>query len=460
MARSLQMEESLARALDLVVACARAQRVKDFDAYAVSRSSKRVSVERDCLSGADSVLGTGIQVRVSMGGRVGGAFCNTFDRSSVTECMAQAIKVARLMDPDPRWQGFASCDRAYPAVRGMHDAAVAKLGIDVMSEMAMEMVDSALAVSKAVSVPYGGVEAVERAVGVVNSSGLSAVMADTELQAVACCVAGSGSSVSPECEQRSRSRSCDIRMDKTGERAGWVADSSTEIVKARTEEADVVFSPLSLGSSDSGLLNIVLSKALSGQSTLQNTSFLGDKVGEEVWSDQISLSDNPVLAGRCGCRPFDDEGVPTRKTRLVEKGVLKGFVWDNYNGSISGTGSTGNAVRDPSTGSVTPSTLCLQLSPGKGSMASLISSVDHGYLVWNCQGSHTSNTETGGFSFVASPGLLIEGGEVVGGVRGAMISGNVSDLLAKVGTVGADVADFGSALMPSILFREVKVTTG
>jgi PmbA protein len=98
--------------------------------------------------------------------------------------------------------------------------------------------------------------------------------------------------------------------------------------------------------------------------------------------------------------------------------------------------------------------------PDRGSMKSLIESVDHGYLVWGCQGSHTSNTETGGFSFVASPGLLIKNGEVVGGVRGSMVSGNVTDLMKNVERVGADVVDFGSALMPSILFRNVKITTG
>lgn len=458
MVRRSAMEDSLGRALDLIAA--RARRVGDFDAYAVSRISRKVSVERNYLSGAESVLGTGIHVRVGVDGRVGGAFCNTYDGASVRECVDQAVKVAKLMDRDPRWPGFASCDREYPAITGIHQSEVAKLGIEVMGDMAMEMVDSALAVSKSVSVSYGGVEASERATGVVNSSGVNAVMMETELQAIACCVAGSGSSVSPECEQRSRSRACDIRMDKTGERAGWVAESSTTIMDARTEEATVLFSPLSLGSSDSGLLNIVLSKALSGQNAMQKTSFLSDAVGEKVWSDKIGVSDNPVLTGRCGSRPFDDEGVPTRKTRLVEKGILKGFVWDSYNGSLSETGSTGNAVRDLSTGSVAPSTMCLQLLPGKGSLSSLISSVDHGYLVWNCQGSHTSNTETGGFSFVASPGLLIEKGEVVGGIRGAMISGNVSDLLSNVEAVGADITDFGSALMPSILFKDVKVTTG
>jgi PmbA protein len=460
MTRGYEVESSVADVIDRVASSAKKRKVSQFDAYAVCKKARRVSIERGGMSGADVVLATGLHVRVCSDKRVGGAFCNRFDVRSISETIAQAIRIARLMEPNPMWRDFPSGDGKYPSVNGIHDKAVASLSIDVMSAMAEEMIDSAMTVSKDVSTPDGGVESVERAVGIVNSSGVSSVMVETELHALICCVAGSGSSVSPDCEARGMSRSCDLRMDKMGERAGWVADRSRHLVEAKTEESDVVFSPVSLGSADSGLLNIVLSKALSGQRVSQKISFLADQVGDKVWSEHVTFNDNPLLSGRCGSRPFDDEGVPSRRTKLVSKGVLEGFLWDSYYGSVSGEGSTGNAIRDLYSGAVRPAPLCLQLAAGRGSMASLIESVDHGYLVWSCQGAHTSNTETGGFSFVASPGLLIENGEIVGGVRGAMVSGNVSDLLANVERVGADVTDFGSALMPSVLFKDVNITTG
>jgi PmbA protein len=378
----------------------------------------------------------------------------------VAECIAEAARVARLMVPDRRWSGFPPSPDSYRSVSGIHDSAVASMGVDTLGMMADEMIEGAMSVSRKVAVPYGAVEAIERSVGVANSSGVDVVMKETQLGAVVCCVAGIGETISPDCEESGMSRGCDLRADKIGERAGWVADRSTRLLDAATEECEVVFSPMSLGSSDSGLLTVVLNRAFSGQSVMQRTSFLMDKEGEQIWSDRVSMSDNPLLLGKCGSRPFDDEGLPTTKSQMVRKGVLSGFLWDSHYGSLSGKGSTGNAVRDLSSGSLGVAPLCLQLSPGRGDMHSLIGEVEHGYLVWSGQGTHTSNPETGEFSFVASPGLLIEKGEVVGGVRGAMISGNISALMRNVELVGADVVDFGNSLMPSVLFRDVRVTTG
>ncbi|GEM_PF-1926365 len=460
MSKACATEPAVLDVLDAVSASARRQKVSEFDAYAVCKRTRRVTIERESVSGADSILATGLHVRVCVDGKVGGAFCNEFDLKGTAKCIEQAVKIANLMESDRNWSGFPSRSKEYPSVPGLYDKSVVSLDVPIMSLMAEEMVDSARSVSKAVSAPYGAIESVEMTVGVMNSSGVRSVMSETELEALICCVAGSGESISPDCEESGKSRSCDLRVDKIGERAGWIAEKSTHILDAKTEECDVVFSPMSLGAGDAGLLNVVLREALSGQNIHQGISFLAGKQGDHIWSEHVTINDNPLLSGRCGSRPFDDEGIAAQRTRLVNKGTLEGYVWDSYHGYISGEGSTGNAIRNLSSGTVVAAPLCLQFMPERGSMKSLIESLDHGYLVWGCQGSHTSNTETGGFSFVASPGLLIENGEVVGGVRGAMVSGNVTDMMKNVERVGADVVDFGSALMPSILFRNVKITTG
>ncbi len=138
----------------------------------------------------------------------------------------------------------------------------------------------------------------------------------------------------------------------------------------------------------------------------------------------------------------------------------EGFLWNTRDGSVAGKRSTGNAVRDMSTGHVTSAPLNISVKPGKGSLRDLISEVDHGYLVWGCQGAHTSNVETGDFSFVASPGFLIERGSVVGCVKGAMLSGNLLSLFSGIEKVGGDPVDFGNMVCPSLLVGGVKVTTG
>ena len=139
---------------------------------------------------------------------------------------------------------------------------------------------------------------------------------------------------------------------------------------------------------------------------------------------------------------------------------MRQFVWDNYYGALGGDGSTGNAVRAPSTGMVFPMPLNLVVRGSDGRLDDLISEIDSGYLIWGCQGAHTSNSQTGDFSFVASPGLKIKRGDIVGGVQGAMVSGNILGLLSEVESIGDDMTDFGSSLMPSMSFRDVRITTG
>lgn len=75
-------------------------------------------------------------------------------------------------------------------------------------------------------------------------------------------------------------------------------------------------------------------------------SYLADKMGQEVACDMVTLLDNGRLPGGLGSRPFDDEGVPTRATRLVDEGILQAVIYDTYTANKAGTQSTGNALRD------------------------------------------------------------------------------------------------------------------
>lgn len=460
MPRRCEDRLSTQQALESVVRAARKSKVSAFEAFAVLKMSKRVNIESNQVSSADSTLSSGLHIRVSDGHKVGGAFCNTFDEREVARCVSEAEKVASICAPDSDWTGFPSCEDRYRRIDGLYDKDVASLGFRQIGQMAEDIIEGASSVGGGVSSNFGSVEAMGRSVGVANSSGIRVVFKETELRGTVACVAGAGATATPDCMDMRMSRCRDLSFEKMGARAGWIAAESSRIARPRTEKCEAVFSPMALGEEGSGLLNVLLRNAFSGQSVVRKASFLADKVGDQIWSDNITIDDNPLLSARCGSRPFDDEGVPSSRTRLVHRGRLEGFVWDSYHGGISGKGSTGNAVRDTSSGAVRPSPLCLRMAPGIGTLEKLISTLDRGYLVWGCQGAHTSNVETGGFSFVANPALLIEKGQVIGGVRGVMVSGNIIDLLADVRAVGSDSVDFGCTLMPSMVFRNVNITTG
>ena len=132
----------------------------------------------------------------------------------------------------------------------------------------------------------------------------------------------------------------------------------------------------------------VLSAALNGESVLKGRSLFANRVGEEVASPLFTLVDDPTNPLAYSATPVDGEGLATRRTSLIEGGVLQGFLQSSYSGRRSGTASTGNAVRGfkstPSCGAI-----ALQLAPGTRSQAELVAGIDDGVLIQQVAGIHS-----------------------------------------------------------------------
>lgn len=434
--------------------------ISEYEAYSRTVEEKKVVVQPNGGRGMSVMVEKSLFIRVIDDGRIGTAFTNDHHEREIASCLRRANKLARHRKRDPVLKGFVPRQAEYRRVEGLYDKAVAGMDLSVLDSMTDLLLDSALDGTGDISVTGSEISATTSVTGITNSNGVDANVKTSTLSALCATICGRGDQVSPECLSHVMSRSDDISLDKLGKVGADVASCCCEEAIPETEECEVVFSPMAGGMRDAGLLTAILAGALSGMHVLRESSPFVGGLGEQVASPEFSLKDAPLMPGRVGSRPFDDEGTATRDKWLVRNGVLEGFVWDEYHGTIGQTGSTGNAVRNAMSGAVVPAPMNLTVRAGKGDLFDLVSEVDHGYLVWGCQGAHTSNTVTGDFSFVASPGLKIEGGEIVGGVKGAMISGNIIDLLKNVGTIGGDRTDFGSSFIPSMTFRDVRVTTG
>ncbi len=458
--KSLGQETELRGVLETIPDHARRLGLDEFEVFAYSKSSRRLMIDTNRINSATAVNSTGLLIRVVRDARAGASFCSSFRSKDIERCMRSAKAITASNQPDANWPGFPCAKGNYPEIKGLFDPRLVSLELDRLKDMAATMIEGARAVAKPISVTLGGVECIIQSTGVLNSSGIDAYRQETALQAFCVSLWGSGSSVTAESAQESMSRSMNMDFEKIGRDSAEIAFKSSVIADSSTGECDVVFSPAALGSGDSGLLNIMMQKALSGQSVVRRNSFLSELLGEQIAPEGLTIYDNPVLSGVIGSRQFDDEGMPTKKKTLIKDGVVTGFVWDSYYGAMAHKPSTGNAIRDQLTGAISSSPLNLQIRPGRGELEDLVSEVDDGYLVWAGQGIHTSNLETGDFSFVANPGLKIHKGEIVGGVRGVMISGNLLELLKGTSQIGADITDYGNNLMPSIRFGNVKVTTG
>ncbi len=434
-------------------------RSMEFEVYAFGRQLTKAHLDSSHTRWVSYKDMKGLFLRVVTGGRVGVGYANDFSRPAIKKCLDSAIKLARLREKEDNWQGFPSSSRPYPSVRGLRDASLVAADMTALVDLTVSMAEAAESEGPEVAIGWTDVEREESSISVANSNGLRVSSKSALVRAACSALNGRGDSVSPECIDGRASRRLDVDGGVIGSTVGRLAASCARAQKPKTHECEVVFARGALGYPDSGLLSVVLKEALSGGNLVRGSTFLAGRVGQKIASKHVTIVDNPKAPNRTGSRPFDDEGVPTRKQTLVEGGVLKGFVWDHRYSKAAGRKSTGNAIRNMASGSVFPRPLNLEFGAGRGDMEKLVSEVDDGYLIWGCQGGHTSDTETGDFSFVSSPCFRIRQGSIIGGVRGAMVSGNVLDLMKNVTVVGSDVADLGGAMVPSMLIRAVKITS-
>jgi TldD protein len=167
-------------------------------------------------------------------------------------------------------------------------------------------------------------------------------------------------------------------------------------------------------------------------------SVYAGKSGTEVASPLVTVIDDSTIPNARGSYSFDDEGVPARKTVLVENGVLKGYLYDRLSAMKDGCESTGNGRRESYHARPIVRMTNTLIAPGDTSPESIIREVEQGLFVRKMGGGQV-NTVTGDFVFEVSEGYLIENGILGEPVRGATLTGNGPEVLKKVTKIGNDL---------------------
>lgn len=236
-------------------------------------------------------------------------------------------------------------------------------------------------------------------------------------------------------------------------------DRALRIVAPPEGALPVVFTPSGLSP-----LMLPVTQALSGKAVLQGISPLGGKVGEQAFDARFSLADDPLRAGRPSSRPIDDECVASRRTALVERGVVRGFIYDLETAARARTQSTGNGERGIF-GKPVPGYTNLVLGVGgpvSGGTASalgggLLKDIRDGLLVDELIGVGQGNVIGGAFSHPVALAYRVERGEITGRVKDAAVAGNAYELWNRVGAFGNDARWAGSRWASSVLFEGVSV---
>jgi PmbA protein len=197
-----------------------------------------------------------------------------------------------------------------------------------------------------------------------------------------------------------------------------------------------------------------LADSLVGSAVDQKRSFLADRLGKTVAAPSIRVVDDGRRPAGARSRPFDGEGVPTRSTPVIDKGVLKSYLLDTYTARRLGLETTGNAQRAPR-GGPEPGASNLFFEPGGEGADSILARTERGLLVTDVLG-FGFNPVTGDYSRGVA-GLWIEAGEVQHPVQEVTVAGNLLAMLPAVDAVGDDLVFFGPFGAPTLRFRELTV---
>jgi len=219
--------------------------------------------------------------------------------------------------------------------------------------------------------------------------------------------------------------------------------------KIRTARVPVVFDPITA----EALLGY-LADAVNGDAIYRGASFLAGKLGERVAGENVTVIDDGTLPGGFGSEPFDGEGVPTRRTMVLERGVLQSYLLNTYTARKLGLQTTGNASRGLAG---TPGISCgnFFLEKGARTPQQILADVKEGLYLTDFLGFGV-NLVTGDFSRGAS-GLWIVNGEPAYPVEEITVAGNLRDMLQNIAEIGDDLEFRGAVAAPTLRIEGLTV---
>jgi PmbA protein len=390
-------------------------------------------------------------VRVFVGKRTASSYTSDFSLPALDALVGETVAMARATGEDA---AAGLPDETPPAEDldlGLYDPYVTAVPVEERIDRARRAEEAALAVSGITNSQGSVYGSGEGSVVLANTSGfLGSYRSSSVSQSVTPQAQADGSMERDYWYTTGRGLSDLLPPEEVGRIA---AERTLRRLGARqvpTAEAPVVFDPETAAE----LLGTLFS-GLSGYAVFRNATFLKDRVGQQVASPLLTLVDDGRRHRGLGSRPFDGEGLPTRRNVPVERGVLRHYLCDSYSGRKIGSPPTGSARRGVGGGpSVGASNLCFE--PGSSSPEEILGGVDRGLYVTDLIGFGV-DLVSGDYS-QGAVGHWIEKGRLVHPVHEVTIAGNLKQMLLDVDAVGNDLEWRGSVACPTLRVRKMTIS--
>ena len=432
-----------------IVAAAKAAGADAAEVAFSQRAALSVSVRLGELEEVEREESRDLGIRVIIGKRQASVSGSDISKGGREKLIERVVAMARLAAEDP----YVGLPSEGLIARGVHD----DLDLYDAEEPAPENLEA-----RAVETE----EAMRAVAGVTNSNGASATWSNSAWRLAtsqgffgehrgsvfslsAQAIAGEGSGMEQGYEGQAARWRCDLpAAEWIGAEAGRRAVASLDARKIDSTTAPVIFEARMAASLMGPLIG-----AISGPSVARGVSFLKDKLGQAIFSKDVTVLDDPHRKRGLGSSPFDDEGVVNRPMRLIDKGVLTTWLLNSSSARQLKLASTGHASRGlagpPGVG---PANLVLE--PGSMDQAALMKAAGSGVLITSTFGP-SLNSNTGDWT-VGCSGHWFEKGEIAYPVTEITVAGNLLDIYKRL-VPGSDLEVRGSADSPSILIDALAI---
>ena len=342
-----------------------------------------------------------------------------------------ALNMARLAPPDP-YAGVADPDQLAKTIPDLDLASDDLPSPQQLEELAKRAEAAALAVKGVTKSSGAGASRSESSVAIVISNGFSHGYRRTGMGVSMSAIAGEGLAMQRDYDYTSAIHFSDLRDPETiGRTAGERAVKRVDPRKVKSQSVPVIYDRRVA----SGLIGHLLG-AINGAAIARGTSFLKDRMGEQIFGSHITIVEDPFIRRGLGSRPFDGEGLACHRKNLIDKGILTQWVLDLRSARQLGLAPTGQGSRGG------PTTSNVYLPAGEQSPEEQIKGISQGLYVTELIGSSINNV-TGDYSRGAS-GFWIENGELTYPVSEITIAGNLKDMFKTI--VPASNLEFRSSV--------------
>ena len=417
---------------------------EEAEVYREDFQNTTVSFQSNRLKAIDNSFGQGIGLRVIKNGKIG--FSSITNIEDLQFLIDSAITSSLI--GQPAFFKFPSTSKVTQVK--CFDSAVASLTVEKMIEEGKEAIKAILE-----EFPYlkceAEIEKTTAEISILNSSGLSfsykksfysfyvyAFLArEGDFLGV-----GEGES---SCQYKDLSELLAKRVIEKIKLSQKKATIGTGIypVIFTSKAMPIIFSPLKRG--------------INGKLVHKKISPLSSRLNEKILSPLVSIVDDATFPYGKSSGPVDGEGVPSRKNSIIEKGVLKNFIYDLQTAGLMKTDTTANAARGYDSLPY-PSTTNFIVTPGKISMEEMIKDIKEGLIVDQVIGAGQSNILMGEFSVNLDLGFKIENGKIKGRIKDAMATGNIYNLLNNIRGIGKEIQPINSTYTPPFYFAKINVS--